>query len=499
MKRYLTAFLIVASILTGFTGISEAKCVSHAVKESQVVGYKTITHKDGTTEEVPLYAKVTVGYTNTCTDVINGTMYYTRDLQGNIYDISGNKIGTNNQVSGKIDVDVLSHLNNDITDPSRKIDMSQIKDIKFTQFSDSIKNEKDFLQAYGWKTNSSNHYQDYMKNIYEKGVKTTSVTNVNIGADGKVSATISGNASSGSGLNLSMYTENKAGLERYLGAMPKSLSGQLDAMKADASIKRELVMIPYSIEVTREYEYRETKSKEKGSKEHDSNPLSDSYAFERIPDAPINPAKPNPFTILDDVKGCPSYYTWTEVDYDEVHSKDTYFTDSNGKDYTYDKITWKPHKYNYRVDFTTSVTITDAKGNNIQTKPMKSGYGYKVSTNTTYKFSGDEKIRPHKTDLNIQAPKFAYEQHDFNMTHIYKTQPKKNLLKGNGAWKFKTPANPLSKTKSDVIYTDRDMKDGTHNVYVEVTGISVAGRSLCTKNIEKIKIKGNMYEDYKVN
>ena len=196
MKRYLTAFLIVASILTGFTDISEAKCVSHAVKESQVVGYKTITHKDGTTEEVPLYAKVTVGYTNTCTDVINGTMYYTRDLQGNIYDISGNKIGTNNQVSGKIDVDVLSHLNNDITDPSRKIDMTQIKDIKFTQFSESIKNEKDFLQAYGWKTNASNHYKDYMQNIYEKGVKTTSVTNVNIGADGKVSATISGNASS---------------------------------------------------------------------------------------------------------------------------------------------------------------------------------------------------------------------------------------------------------------------------------------------------------------
>ena len=102
-------------------------------------------------------------------------------------------------------------------------------------------------------------------------------------------------------------------------------------------------------------------------------------------------------------------------------------------------------------------------------------------------------------ELNIKTPKLAYEQHDWNMTHIYKSQPKVNYLKSTGQWSYDTPVNPLSKTKSNVIYTDRELEDGKHKIFIEVKNISVAGRYLCTKNFEELTIKGNMYEDYTVN
>ena len=177
---------------------------------------------------------------------------------------------------------------------------------------------------------------------------------------------------------------------------------------------------------------------------------------------------------------------------------ETYFTDSKGKEYKYNKVTWKPHKYRYRIDFTTDVKITDAKGKNLKTNSIKSGYGFKVETKTTYKVSGGDG-RPHTLELNIKPPQLAYEQHDWNMTHIYKTQPKVNYLKSTGQWSYDTPVNPLSKTKSNVIYTDRELEDGKHKIFIEVKNISVAGRYLCTKNFEELTIKGNMYEDYTVN
>lgn len=203
------------------------------------------------------------------------------------------------------------------------------------------------------------------------------------------------------------------------------------------------------------------------------------------PKPPTPPPYPGDKITIHPPSGCPNYLTWTETTYEYVGSSNS----------------WRPVNHGYKVEFTTDVTLEDAKNNDLKaSKTLKAGYGIKVGTNTTYEVK--QTSGPSKSpslNLNIQPPsgEDVTVTTSWNMTHIYKEQPSVVKLEGSG-FIFKTPVNPLSKNNSDVIYTDRDMRDGSHTVKVDVKNISVAGYNLCTVNDETFRIKGDMYEDYKV-
>ena len=411
-----------------------------------------------------------------CVDKIVGVMYYTKDIQGNVYDMDGKLVGKNGEISVGLDVNAITKSMKTDDNQGIEFDKKKIDNIYLKTQEEAINNSKEYDNSYGWKTDKSLQYRDFKRNFADKGLQNMSVENSKVDLQtGKVQATLKGSFPD-NGLKLSIYKNDQAALKNYLGHMPDSLKKQLDYMSKEGTVQRELVMVPYAIEVHTSYQRTQ----------------------EVIPPPPKQDPKPKGGIVIDDVVGCPSYLTWTEIDHDKVVTSETYFTDSKGKEYKYDKVTWKPHSYRYRIDFTTDVKVTDAKGRNLKTNSIKSGYGFKVETKTSYKVSGGDG-RPHTLELNVKPPKLAYEQHDWDMTHIYKNQPKVNYLKSTGQWSYDTPVNPLSKTKSNVIYTDRELEDGKYKIFIEVKNISVAGRYLCTKNFEEITIKGNMYEDYTVN
>ena len=87
---------------------------------------------------------------------------------------------------------------------------------------------------------------------------------------GKISSQISGEFPKDGGINLNDYKDDEKALKEYLGKVPDSLSKQLEYMKIDKTVQRELVMIPYAVEVNTSYTRRE----------------------EIIPPPPKNPEKP---------------------------------------------------------------------------------------------------------------------------------------------------------------------------------------------------------------
>lgn len=475
MKRKLAVFLSMLMIISSLPFLSYADDIG-CKTESKTICVKTgKKDKDGKDIE-----ECHMEYQTRCVDKIIGTLYFTKDINGNVYDMNGNKVGENGRINVDLDINAIekSQKASGVFDPRLDYAKRNVDSIELKTFKDAFNNSSEYDKAYGYKTNKSLTYDDYKKNFSGKGMENISMSNTSVDkTTGKVKATISGTfPKDGTGLKLDRYKNDQQALKDYMGKVPDSLKKQIEYMNKDATVQRELVMIPYSVEVKTSYKRTE----------------------EIIPPAPTNPKKPAGHIIIDDVIGCPSYLTWSEIDHDKVETQEKYYTDSNGKDYSYTKVEWVPHTYKYRIDFKTDVTITDAKGRDLKTNTIKSGYGYKIKTKTSYKVSGGNG-RAYTLDLNIKEAEKAYEQHDFNMTHIYKTQPKVNYLVSNGSFSYKTPINPLSKTNTDVIYTDRDMADGKHKIYVELKNITVAGRHLCTKNIEEITIKGNMYEDYTVN
>ena len=469
MKRKLAIALIMLTMFTTTIDSYAAKvgCTSTKRRVCVTVG----KDKDG--KDIVQCEDI---YDTKCVDKIVGVMYFTKDINGNVYDMDGKLVGKNGEISVGLDVNAITKSMKTYDNQGIEYDKRKLDNIYLKTQEDAIPNTREYNNAYGWKTDKSLQYKDFMKNFANKGLQNISVVNSKIDKQtGRVQATVKGSFPK-EGLDLEQYKNNQAALKNYLGHMPDSLQKQLDYMSKEGTVQRELVMVPYAVEVHTSY----------------------SRKVEVIPPPPAQDPKPKGGIIIDDVIGCPSYLTWTEIDHDKVVKSETYFTDSKGKEYKYNKVTWKPHKYRYRIDFTTDVTITDAKGRNLKTNSIKSGYGFKVETKTTHKVSGGDG-RPHTLELNIKTPQLAYEQHDWNMTHIYKNQPKVNYLKSTGQWSYDTPVNPLSKTKSNVIYTDRELEDGKHKIFIEVKNISVAGRYLCTKNFEELTIKGNMYEDYTVN
>lgn len=474
MKRKTAIFLSTLMVLSQLPFLSYADDIGCKTVPKKVCVKTGEKDKDGNDVQ-----QCYIDYETECVDKIVGTMYFTRDINGNVYDINGNKVGENGQITVELDINAIekSQKASGAFDPRIDYSKRNVDSIELKAFEDAVKNSSEYDKSYGYKTDKSLSYKEYKQNFADKGLQNISMSNVNIDKKtGKVQANISGKFPENGGLDLNEYKNNEKALKDYMGKVPESLSKQLDAMRNDATIQRELVMIPYAIEVKTSYTRRE----------------------EIIPPAPTNPEKPESHIVIDDIVGCPNYLTWTEIDHEKKESEATYHIDSKGNKHTYTKVEWAPHTYKYKVEFKTTVDIKDAKGRNLKTNTIKSGYGYKINTTTTWNVTGGGG-RPHTLDLNIQAPQKVYEQYDFDMTHIYKTQPKINDLVSNGSWKYKTAVNPLSKTNSDVIYTDRDMADGKHKIYVELKNISVAGRYLCTKNIEEITIKGNMYEDYTVN
>lgn len=469
--KILYILLILLSITsTNFSYAGKIGCSTTSEKVCTSTGKKD---KEG--KEIQVCHTV---YNTNCTDKIVGTMYYTKDRKNNVYDMTGTKVGENGKINVNLDINAIekSRLGVGEYDPRIDYRKKNVEKIELKTFKEAFDNSSEYDKSYGYKTDKSLTYDDYKKNFESKGLQDIRISNYNVENNGQVTATISGNFSKDGGLALRDYVDNEKALKEYLGKIPESLSKQLDVMSKEGTIERELVMIPYAVEIQTSYKRKQ----------------------EIIPPAPSNPEKPKGAIIIDDVIGCPSYLTWSEIDHDKVETTKTYYTDSDGKEYTYNAVEWKPHTYKYRVDFKTEVEITDAKGRNLKTNTLKSGYGFRIKTKTTHKVTGGNG-RNHSLNLDIKAPAFAYEQHDWNMTHIYKNQPKINYLKSIDGWSYKTAINKLSKTSSDVIYTDRDMPDGIHKIYVEIKNISVAGRHLCTKNMENIKIKGNMYEDYKIN
>ena len=196
---------------------------------------------------------------------------------------------------------------------------------------------------------------------------------------------------------------------------------------------------------------------------------------------------------------CSSSATWTEDDWRwETEYYEDCSTDADGKETcvtrSYQVKRW--YTFTYEATMKTTVSVTDDKGQQKNKVKIKSGYGVKVDTKSTIsvkQLSGEWTRSPNQTPSD---PSNATVTTSWKVKKIH-NQPQVISLSGSGG-SFTTPTNPSSETKAKVIYTDIDLKDGTHSMTVRVGGAMIDGKELCTSEVVKIKIKGNMYEDYKV-
>ena len=127
----------------------------------------------------------------------------------------------------------------------------------------------------------------------------------------------------------------------------------------------------------------------------------------------------------------------------------------------------------------------------------KAGYGIMANVNSkvTWKqISGAWNRSPKQKPTPATK---AVLTTDWKVKKIH-NQPKNITLKGSSGT-FTTPVNPSSKNNKAVIYTDIDLPDGTHGVTVHVSGATAGGKEMCNTLNGSIKIKGDMYEDYKIN
>ena len=478
MKKNKFLSLVLAGLMILSTNISSfAECTSKEIKEKRIVGYNKHTDKNGKTHTTPIYKEVVVAVVTKCNDKVLVQFSVQSDVAGNVY-VDGKKVGINGKVSK---MDISSNITNRLGEIGLTVDdfSSAVLNgkVSVTDARDVITNEAQYQEASGFKTAKTQTFEDWTKNMVggNNGVENLDTSNVKITTTGKVQGNISFDIPPGSGYDLGTMSRNKnpkKSLEELNGKAFDSTLKAIENIGSGKSVTQNMNFVSIAINIQRDYKNEK----------------------EIIPKEPPQDPKPKDFVSYGDAINCPNYLVWTEVEYEEKVTKTKYHTDTKGNAYYYDKKSYIPHQYQYRIDFKTDVKLTDAKGRDLKTMPIKSGYGIRVYTNTTYKVTGGNG-RKAKHTPTIEIPKGAFVMHSWNMTHIYKTQPKTTILERNGNWGFKTPVNPLSKTKSDVIYTDRDMEDGSHKIYVEVTNIKVQGRSLCTKQSETFKIKGNMYED----
>ena len=200
------------------------------------------------------------------------------------------------------------------------------------------------------------------------------------------------------------------------------------------------------------------------------------------------------------ISGCPSTVTWQEVDSRwETETYESCHTDSNGKEKCKTKTRRVKiyYTFTYQAELKSTLTLKDDKGKQINKVMTKAGYGIiaNVDSKVTWKqLSGAWNRTPKQKPTPATK---AVLTTDWKVKKIH-NQPKNITLKGNNGM-FTTPVNSSSKNSKAVIYTDVDLPDGTHGVTVYVSGAKAGGKEMCNTLKGNIKIKGDMYEDYKVN
>ena len=200
------------------------------------------------------------------------------------------------------------------------------------------------------------------------------------------------------------------------------------------------------------------------------------------------------------ITGCPPSVTWEETDWRwETETYESCHTNSKGEE----KCTTKSrkvkvyYKFLYKAELKSTLTLKDDKGKQINKVMTKAGYGIMANVNSkvTWKqLSGPWSRTPKQKPTPATK---AILTTDWKVKKIH-NQPKNIALKGSNGT-FTTPVNPSSKNNKAVIYTDIDLPDGTHGVTVHVSGATAGGKEMCNTLNGSIKIKGDMYEDYKIN
>ena len=200
------------------------------------------------------------------------------------------------------------------------------------------------------------------------------------------------------------------------------------------------------------------------------------------------------------ITGCPPSVTWEETDWRwETETYESCHTNSKGEE----KCTTKSRKvkvyytFTYKAELKSTLTLKDDKGKQVNKVMTKAGYGIMANVNSkvTWKqISGAWNRSPKQKPTPATK---AVLTTDWKVKKIH-NQPKNITLKGSSG-QFTTPVNPSSKNNKAVIYTDIDLPDGTHGVTVHVSGATAGGKEMCNTLNGSIKIKGDMYEDYKVN
>ena len=200
------------------------------------------------------------------------------------------------------------------------------------------------------------------------------------------------------------------------------------------------------------------------------------------------------------ITGCPPSVTWQETDWRwETETYESCHTNSKGEE----KCTTKSRKvkvyytFTYQAELKSTLTLKDDKGKQVNKVMTKAGYGIMANVNSkvTWKqISGAWNRSPKQKPTPATK---AVLTTDWKVKKIH-NQPKNITLKGSSGT-FTTPVNPSSKNNKAVIYTDIDLPDGTHGVTVHVSGATAGGKEMCNTLNGSIKIKGDMYEDYKIN
>lgn len=199
--------------------------------------------------------------------------------------------------------------------------------------------------------------------------------------------------------------------------------------------------------------------------------------------------------------GCPDSVEWEEMDWrwEEIPYESCY-TDSEGKEhcstkYKKEKV-W--YKFVYKATLKASLTLKDDRAGQVNAVVTKAGYGIKANVSSRVEFkqiSGAWKRPPKQKPKNATS---AVLETSWKVKKIHK-QPKTISLRKSGDGQFVTPINPSSKNAKEVIYTDIDLADGTYSVSVQISGATAGGKPMCKSTSGSIKIRGDMYEDYKVN
>ena len=165
-------------------------------------------------------------YDTKCVDKIVGVMYFTKDINGNVYDIDGKLVGKNGKLSVDLDVNAVTKSMKRPDDQGIEFDKRKLDNLHVKTYEEAFPNTREYNNAYGWKTDKALQHKDFNKNFADKGLQNMSIENSKVDLQtGKVQATLKGSFPK-NGLDLSDYKNRQSDLKNYLGHMPDSLQKQ---------------------------------------------------------------------------------------------------------------------------------------------------------------------------------------------------------------------------------------------------------------------------------